>query len=61
MANCSWYGVGLMQTSYSEEDLHYEEWIDQPMDEIKNDPTAQQLLKRMEEEKAAEDIKRQLS
>ena len=53
--------VGLMQTSYSEEDLYYEEWIDQPMNEIENDPTAQRLLKRMEEEKAAEDIKRQLS
>jgi hypothetical protein len=43
--------VGLMQTSYTLEDLRYEEWTDVPMSEIA-DPTAAKVADRIEKEKS---------
>lgn len=48
--------VGLMQTSYTLEDLRYEEWIDAPLD-----PTAAKVADRIEKEKSrrlSEDLKK---
>jgi len=49
--------VGLMQTSYSLEDLRYEEWIDRPMTEIGNDIAAHRLKQRVEKQKELERIR----
>jgi len=43
--------VGLMQTSYTLEDLRYEEWTDVPMSES-TDPTAAKVADRIEKEKS---------
>lgn len=42
--------VGLMQTSYTLEDLRYEEWIDVPMN-AGIDPTAAKVAEKLEKER----------